>query len=184
MGPFKKKCQQLNGIFHLIHFCQFYSTTSLVLFIKSKKLQNERKEVSLYIWLFQPITLYQSRQKITSLDTTEFLGTHVCINKPHWQSSGMKIFLCKYFRCTDRLFLGFVILVARCNVIRALWEIKKKRLYGRICVRDITFLTIRPPFYVIFSYFIPSSQVTYLLNGLIKLHNIATGGVLYDDNHK
>ena len=30
--------------FHVIHFCQFYSTTFLVLFTKTKKLQNERKE--------------------------------------------------------------------------------------------------------------------------------------------
>ena len=32
-----------------------------------------------------------------ALDTTEFLDTHVCINKPHWQSSGIIIFLCKYY---------------------------------------------------------------------------------------
>ena len=34
----QKVCHQLNGIFHLIHFCQFYSTTSPVLFTKNKKL--------------------------------------------------------------------------------------------------------------------------------------------------
>ena len=34
---------------------------------------------------------------MTSLDTTEFLDTHVCINNPHWQSSGIIIFLCKYY---------------------------------------------------------------------------------------
>ena len=133
----------------------------------SLKVRNYRMREKKFLCIYGCFSLsrYIKAGRITSLDTTEFLGTHVCINKPHWQSSGMKIFLCKYFRCTDRLFLGFVILVARCNVIRALWEIKEKRLYGRICVRDITFLTIRPPFYVIFSYFIPSSQVTYLLNG-------------------
>ena len=32
------------------------------------------------------------------MDTIEFLDTHVCINKPHWQSSGgIIIFLCKYY---------------------------------------------------------------------------------------
>ena len=34
---------------------------------------------------------------MTFLDTTEFLDTHVCINNPHWQSSGIIIFLCKYY---------------------------------------------------------------------------------------
>ena len=33
---------------------------------------------------------------ITSLDAIEFLDRHVCANNPHWQSSGMIIFLCKY----------------------------------------------------------------------------------------
>ena len=41
---------------------------------------------------------------------------HVCINNPHWQSSGIIIFLCKYyvasyFRYTDRFFLGCVLFV-------------------------------------------------------------------------
>ena len=31
-----------------------------------------------------------------SLDTIEFLDTHVCINNPHLQSSGIIVFLCKY----------------------------------------------------------------------------------------
>ena len=35
-------------------------------------------------------------KEITSLDPTKFLDTHVCINNPHWQSSGIIIFLCKY----------------------------------------------------------------------------------------
>ena len=32
----------------------------------------------------------------TSLDTIEFLGTHLRINHPHWQSSGIIVLLCKY----------------------------------------------------------------------------------------
>ena len=35
--------------------------------------------------------------EITSLETTDFLDTHVCINNPHWQSSGITLFLCKYY---------------------------------------------------------------------------------------
>ena len=54
------------------------------------------------------------------------------------------------------------------------WEGKKKKIelqktvYRRICVRNITFLIVRPPFYDISCYFLcllpPPSQVTYLLN--------------------
>ena len=35
-------------------------------------------------------------KKIRSLDKIEFLDTHVFINSPHWQSSGIIIILCKY----------------------------------------------------------------------------------------
>ena len=35
--------------------------------------------------------------EITSLDTIEFLDTSISINNPHWQSSGIMIFLCKYY---------------------------------------------------------------------------------------
>ena len=90
-----------NGIFYPIqlyhtfsvlpyHFPCFYSLNF------TKKLQNERKEDFLHIWLLQRIKLYQRRWKITSLNTTEFLDKYVCTNNPHWQSSGIIIFLCKY----------------------------------------------------------------------------------------
>ena len=42
-------------------------------------------------------TSYERRQKITCLGTIEFLDTHVCINNPHRQSSGIIIFLSKYY---------------------------------------------------------------------------------------
>ena len=61
-----------------------------------------------------------------------------------------------------------------------------KNVQRRICVRDITILNARPPLYVIFYCFLSllpsSSQLTYLLNGPIKIHNIAMGvGILCDD---
>ena len=42
-------------------------------------------------------TLYERGQKITSLGKIEFLDTHVCLNNPHWQSSGIIIFLSEYY---------------------------------------------------------------------------------------
>ena len=55
------------------------------------------KKIFLHILLFQCITLYQKRQKITPLDTIEFFDTHACINNPHSEGSGIIIFLRKYY---------------------------------------------------------------------------------------
>ena len=48
----------------------------------------------------------------------------------------------------------------------------QRKVYRRICEGDITFLGVRPPFYIIFCCFfrlLPApSQVTYLLNGPYK----------------
>ena len=92
-----------------------------------KKLWNESKEEFLNLWLLQRITLYQRRWKIAYLDTMAFLNTHVCINKPYWQSCGIILFLCKYYIVISNT----QILVARCNIIRASWETKKERLSYR-----------------------------------------------------
>ena len=35
-------------------------------------------------------------EKNASWDTIELLDTHVCINSPHWQRSGILIIFCKY----------------------------------------------------------------------------------------
>ena len=106
--------------------CQFYSVTFPVLFNKNKKLWNDRKGDFLHIWLFQRIRLYQGRYKVTSLDTIEFLDTRVCIDNPHCQNSGIKLFLCKYCNCKvisdtlTRFFLGCALFVSHCNILELL----------------------------------------------------------------
>ena len=40
-------------------------------------------------------------------DTIEFLDTRACINKQHWQSSGIIIFLCKYYIVISDTLVGF-----------------------------------------------------------------------------
>ena len=80
------------------------------------------------------------------------------------------------FRYAGRLFFGCDLFVARCNNIRHSCETMKERkyrvsekIYRKICVRDINFLTALPPLYVILCCFLrllPSpGQVTYLLSG-------------------
>ena len=89
----------------------------------------------------------------------------------------MQIFY-SYFRYTG--WLVWALLVARCNIIRASCETKnqegkidlQKKLLRTICVRCITFMTARSPFYVIFCCFLrlltPPSKVAYLLNSPYK----------------
>ena len=36
-----------------------------------------------------------------------FRHTHVCVNNPHWQSSGIIIFLCKYYIVISDTLIGF-----------------------------------------------------------------------------
>ena len=45
--------------------------------------------------------------EITSLDTVEFLDKYVFVNNPHWQSSGIIIFLCKYYIVISDVLVGF-----------------------------------------------------------------------------
>ena len=129
----------------------------------------------------QRITLYQVRYKIRSLDTIKFLDTHVCINNPHWQqSSGIIIFLSKYFIVTsntivssfmDVLFLLLAVILSELDEKPRRIELQKK-VHRKICVWDTTFVTPRPPFYIIFCCFLclipPPSKVIYLLNGPSK----------------
>ena len=77
--------------------------------------------------------LISRRDKIVSLGTNAFLDTHVCIKNPYWQSSRIIKFFCKYIVISDTLIiaLGCVFLVGRCNIIRASWNSRKKRLSYR-----------------------------------------------------
>ena len=86
MGLFKKYVTCIMAFriqFTNVIFCQFYSITSPVVFIKDNKLWNKRKDNFLYIWLLQCINSSQRRDKIASLDTITFSDTHVCISKSY-----------------------------------------------------------------------------------------------------
>ena len=57
-----------------------------------------------------------------SLDTTDFLDTYVCMSDPNVQ------ILYSYFRYSVRLFFGWALFVARCNIIRALVRNQEEKL--------------------------------------------------------
>ena len=85
--------------------------------------------------------------------------------------------LYSYLRYTGKLLSLFLFLTA--VILLELYEKPRrkdrvtKKVYRRICVRDITFFLLqKPPPYVTFCRFFrllsPPSQVTYLLNGPYK----------------
>ena len=148
MVAFKKYITCIMAFFQLCH---------------TKKLQNERKEGFWQIWLLHRIPLYQIRQKIASLVTIEFIDTHVCINNPHGLSSGITTFLCKYeVVISDTLVVSFldVLFLLVAVILSDFYEKPKgyiesqKKIHRGIRVKDITFQTAYPPFYVIFCYFL------------------------------
>ena len=80
----------------LSHFVKF--TLPLPLCHSFTKLHEETIEwEERRFFAYKDASAYQRRQKITSLNTIEFLVTYVFINNPHWKSSGILIFLCKYY---------------------------------------------------------------------------------------
>ena len=136
--------------------------------------------------MLQRITLYQRRQKITSLDTIEFLDTHVCTNNSHWQSSGI-IFLCKCnISYTGRLFLGCVLFSAYSDIIKASWETKKDILsYRKKYIEEFVWGTLvfrlrallsMSFFVAFFVYSLPLSKWRTCWMALIKVHNISMVG--------
>ena len=105
-----------------------------------------------------------------------------CINNPHWQISGIIIFLCKYYIVISDTLVGSFLDVLFLLLAVILSEFHEKPIQNKdevteievpqIDVRNINFLIPRPSFYCIICYFLcihhPLSQVNSLLNGLYK----------------
>ena len=122
--------------FNFVTLCQLYCTTSAVSF---SKLHQETIE-----WEGKRFFAYMAASAYHVISTEvenhifkpiEFLDTSAFINNPHWQSSGILIFLCKYYIVVSDtlvgIFLRCALFVARCNTIRTLWENQKERLSYR-----------------------------------------------------
>ena len=95
-----------------------------------------------------------------------------------WQSSGILIFLCKYYIVVSDtlvgIFLRCALFVARCNTIRTSWENQKERLsYRKKYVEEfawgISLLWLHAILSMPFCRFLrllpPLSQMTHLRNG-------------------
>ena len=81
--------------FNFVTLCQFYVVTSPVTSLRNYRIR-EMKVFCIYS-CFSVSRYINGKKKITSLDTIEFLDTHVRINNPHLKSSGIIVFLCKFY---------------------------------------------------------------------------------------
>ena len=115
------------------------------------------------------------------------------INDPYWQSSGILIFLCKYYIVTSDTLVGFFLdglYLLFTVILSELYEkprrnkdwVTEKSTQKNLC-GSITFLTAHHPFYVIFCCFLrllpfPSWRTSWMAP--IKIHNISMGGILCD----
>ena len=97
--------------------------------------------------------------------------------------------LYSYFRYTGRLFLGCALLLLPAILSELYkkprwekdWSTEKKLVKKRICVREITFLTARSPFHVIFCCFLSLLPFPWRTSWMtpIKIHNIAMDCILW-----
>ena len=93
--------------------------------------------------------LYISKELENHIFIRNWIFRHTCMYKEptlikYWNHNVFVQILYNYFRYTDRLFLGYVRIVARCDIIRASWLSYRKielhiKVHRRIYVRDIIF---------------------------------------------
>ena len=106
--------------------------------------------------------------------TIEFLDTHVFINNPHWQSSGIIIFVCKYYTIISGTLVGSFldVLLVLAGILSEVHEKPRRKDWvtekntSKNFWRGYHFLTACPLFSV---FLLPPSQVTYLWNSPYKV---------------
>ena len=70
--------------------------------------QKRRLFTYLVVWAYHVIS---RKVKNPSLDTINFLDTHICINNPHWQSRGITVFLYKCYIVISDTLIGSPLIV-------------------------------------------------------------------------
>ena len=132
------------------------------------------------------------KEKIKSLDTTEFLDTHVWIDNPHWQNSRIIIFLYKYdIVILDKLVGSFLdVLFFLLTVILSELHEKPRLSCGKKNIEEImwgallfwlhSFLSMSfSVAFFVFSIPLPTWCVCWM--AAKKIRNIAMLGILCDD---
>ena len=79
--------EPLNCLFYPINLCRTFSPPP-VLFTK---VNYEMREKKIFFGCFS-VSRYIKGEKFASLDAMAFLDTHVSLNNPYWESSGIIIF--------------------------------------------------------------------------------------------
>ena len=131
--------------------------------------------------------LNQRRSQIISLDTIKFLDTNACINNPHWQSSRIMIFLCKYMVVSDTLgsslfdVLFFLLAVILLELLEKPRSNKDSVTEKRTSFFWLQALLSIMSFVAFFFYSFPFSKGHTRWIAPIKIHNVLTGGILCDD---
>ena len=110
MWPFKKYVTCIMAFFTPFNFetlYQFYSTTSPVSFSKLHQETIEWEGKRFFAYMAASVYHVISTEVENHIfKPIEFLDTSAFINNPHWQSSGILIFLCKYYIVISNTLVG------------------------------------------------------------------------------
>ena len=112
---------------------------------------------------------------------------NVCINNPHWQSSRIIIFFCKYDIAISETLVGSFldVIFSELHEKPRRKDKSQKKVHGRICVRlSLLWLNalLSISFFVaFFAYSIPILKWCTCWVAPIKIYNIEMVGILCDD---
>ena len=105
-GAIQKVCHLHND--HTLSILLYHFLCVIHLTSSRNYRMREKKIFCIYGWFSVSCCIDKGR-KITSLNTIKSLDTYVFINNPHWQSSGITIFLCKFYvGISDKLVGSFL----------------------------------------------------------------------------
>ena len=188
MEPFKKYITCIMVFFTPFNFvtlCQSCSITYPALFTKLHWETVEWEKRRFFAYMATSPYHVISKEVKNRIFRQNWISRHTCMYRQLTltELESYNIFVqiwCSLFRYTGKLFFGCALFVAHSNIIRASWETTTERLrcrkmHSRICVRNITFLTARPPFY--FNFLLLSLSTL----SPVKIYNIAMAGILHDD---
>ena len=109
MGPFKKYVTCIMAFFtpfNFVKLCQFYCTTSPVSFTKLPQETIEWEGKIFFPYMAASAYHVISTKVENHIFKHDWIFRHVFLNNPLWQSSGILIFLCKYYIVVSDTLIG------------------------------------------------------------------------------